>query len=166
MCMRLAIAVLVLPFAVATTQACRGGAPDQEALENAVVVALDNLVAALVADGDAYAERLRTYLEAHPAFCGSAAALLDEAGAVTMSPYVYRTADGYRMLDLARPDYNIEAQEWVTLPLAANAGVWTPPYFDARGGELWMISRSVPARDGEGVFAIVTTDPPVDVPDR
>ena len=95
-----------------------------------------------------------------------AAALLDEAGAVTASPYVYRTADGYQTLDLALPHYNIEAQEWFTMPLAANASIWTPPYFDAGGGEIWMITRSVPARDAEGIFAIVTTDLPVDAPGR
>ena len=80
------------------------------------------------------------------------------------SPYVHRTADGYRTLDLARPDYRIEEQEWIRPPLAAGAGVWTPPYFDAGGGEIGMITRSVPARDAGGVFVIVTTDLPVDDP--
>ncbi len=82
----------------------------------------------------------------------------------TASPYVYRTATGYATLDLAVPSYNIETQSWVTAPLAANASVWTDPYFDAGGGEIWMITRSVPARDAEGVFALVTTDLPVDAP--
>ena len=130
-----------------------------------MVAALDTLVAELVAerpaDAAAYAERLRAYLEAHPAFYGSAAALLDEAGNVTASPYVYRD-DDYHVLGLAQPDYNIEAQEWITMPLTANASIGTPPYFAAGGGEIWMITRSVPARDAGGVFAIVTTDLPVD----
>ena len=120
-----------------------------------MVAALGTLVAELVAerpaDAAAYKERLRAYLEAHPAFYGSAAALLDEAGTVTASPYVYRTADGYHTRDLALPHYNIEEQEWITMPLAANAGIWTPPYFDAGGGEIWMITRSVLARDAEGI---------------
>ena len=116
------------------------------------------------ADTAAYTERLRAYLEAHTAFYGSAAALLDEAGTVVASPYVYRTADGFQTRDLAQPDYNIQMQEWITMPLAANAGIWTPPYFDAGGGEIWMITRSVPARNAEGIFAIVTTDLPVDAP--
>ena len=145
---------------------CRAGATTQEALQTAVVAALDTLVAELVAErtagASAYAERLRAYLEARPTFYGSAAALLDEAGAATASPYVYRTADAYQTLDLALPDYNIEVQEWITMPLAANASVWTPPYFDAGGGEAWMITRSVPARDAKGIFAIVTTGLPVD----
>ena len=116
------------------------------------------------ADAAAYTERLRAYLEAHPAFYGSAAALLDEAGTVVASPYVYRTADGFQTRDLAQPDCNIQMQEWITMPLAENAGIWTHPYFDAGGGEIWMITRSVPARDAEGIFAIVTTDLPVDAP--
>ena len=103
-------------------------------------------------------------MEAHPAFYGSAVALLDHAGTVTTSPYVYRTADGYATRDLAMPSYNIEAQAWFTMPLAANASIWTAPYFDAGGGEIWMITRSVPARDAEGIFAIVTTDLPMDAP--
>ena len=37
---------------------------------------------------------------------------------------------------------------------------------DAGGGEIWMITRSVPVRDAKGIFAIVTTDLPVDAPGR
>ena len=84
------------------------------------------MVAELVAerpiDAAAYTDRLRSYLEAHPGFYGSAAALLDEAGTVTASPYVYRTAEGYSTRDLAVPDYDISTQEWVTMPLAAKRG--------------------------------------------
>ena len=168
--MRTAIAATFLLVALLTAKASPAGERTVEALQAKVVAALDVLVAELVAerpiDAAAYTDRLRSYLEAHPAFYGSAAALLDEAGTVTASPYVYRTADGFDTLDLALPDYNIAAQEWIRMPLAANAGIWTPPYFDAGGGEIWMITRSVPARDADGIFAIITTDLPVDAPDR
>ena len=164
---RAAIASLLL-LALATTLACTTSAPTQEALEAEVVSALDTLAAELAAsrptDVAAYVERLRAYLDAHPAFYGSGAALLDQDGRVTASPYVYRTADGYATVDLAVSSYNIESQEWFTAPLAANAGVWTAPYFDAGGGEIWMITRSVPVRDAEGVFALVGTDLPVEDP--
>ena len=82
------------------------------------------------------------------------------------SPYVYRTADGYVTLDLAVPSYDIESQGWVTAPLAAGAGVWTDPYFDAGGVEIRMVTRSVPVRGAEGIFALVTTDLPVEAPAR
>ena len=172
MTVRATIPQLLLLLAIATTQAC-SPAPTQEGLQDEalraeVVAALDNLAAELAAerpaDAAAYTERLRSYLEAHPAFYGSAAALLDRAGKITTSPYVYRTAADYATLDLAVPSYNIETQAWVTAPLTANAGVWTAPYFDAGGGEIWMITRSVPVRDAEGVFAVATTDLPVDAP--
>ena len=135
-----------------------------------MVAALDNLASELATerpiDAAGYTERLQAYLDAHPAFYGSAAALLDDSGRVTVSPYVYRTADGYVSLNLAVPSYNIDSQTWVTAPLAANAGVWTDPYFDAGGGEIWMVTRSVPVRDADGIFAIVTTDLPVEAPAR
>ena len=152
--MRATITLCLLLLALLTAQSCRGGVPTQEVLQTAVVAALDTLVAELVeerpADAAAYAQRLRAYLEAHPAFYGSAVALLDEAGTVTTSPYLYRTADGYDTLDLAMPPYNIEAQDWFTMPLAVNKSTWPAPYFDAGGGETWMITRSVPACDDEG----------------
>ena len=168
--MRAPIFLFLTLLALVTTQACSDSASKQEASRTAVVAALDTLVAELVADrpadAAAYTERLQAYLEAHPAFYGSTAAPLDRSGTVIASPYVYRTADGYATRDLAVPSYNIETQEWFTAPLAANAGVWTAPYFDAGGGEIWMITRSVPVRDAGGFFAIITTDLPVDAPTR
>ncbi|MXY60410.1 MAG: hypothetical protein F4Y96_08310 [Chloroflexi bacterium] len=170
--MRVAAALLLPLLAVVTIGAC-SSAPTQEAsgdeaLRAEVVAALDALAAELAAerpvDAAAYTERLQTHLEAHPAFYGSAAALIDRAGGITASPYVYRTAGGYDTLDLAVPSYDIGSQEWVIAPLAADAGVWTAPYFDAGGGEIWMVTRSVPVRDAGGIFAIVTTDLPVDAP--
>ena len=167
--LRAVIVSLLLLFLV-TTIACGTGGPTEEELRGDVVTALDALAADLAEDRpideDAYMKRLRSYLDAHPAFYGSAAALLDHDGRVTASPYVYHAADGYATLDLAVPSYNIDSQAWVTEPLAANSGVWTAPYFDAGGGEIWMVTRSVPVRDAEGVFALVTTDLPVEAPDR
>ena len=155
-------------LALVTAQGCGDDASDREASKDAVVTALDTLATELAedqpADAAAYTERLQAYLEDHPSFFGIAAALLDRSGAVITSPYVYRTADGYASLDLAASSYNIEAQDWFTAPLAADAGVWTDPYFDAGGGEVWMVTRSVPVRDAEGVFAIITTDLAVDAP--
>ena len=160
----------LLLLVLMSTISCNTSAPTQEDLQVEVVAALDNLASELAMerpiDAAGYTERLQAYLDAHPAFYGSAAALLDDSGRVTVSPYVYRTADGYVSLNLAVPSYNIDSQTWVTAPLAANAGVWTDPYFDAGGGEIWMVTRSVPVRGADGIFAIVTTDLPVEAPAR
>ena len=64
------------------------------------------------------------------------------------------------------PSYNIDSQTWVTARLAAHEGVWPDPYFDAGGGEIWMITRSLPVRDATGIIAIVNTDLTVDPPAR
>ena len=164
------IALCLALLALVATQACGDSPPNQEPSQTAVVDALDSLAAKLVAgrpaDADAYTERLQAYLEAHPAFFGSAVALLDRSGTVITSPYVYRTGEGYAVKDIAVPSYNIEVQEWFAAPLATEESIWTAPYFDAGGGEIWMITRSVPVRDAEGIFAIITTDLPVDAPIR
>lgn len=147
-----------------------GDDSDDEDLKPVVVEALDTFADELVSDrpsdADDYAERLQAYLEANPEFFGSAAALLDPSGEVIASPYVYRTGDGYGVADLVEPSYNIEEQDWFAGPIKADAGVWTEPYFDAGGGDIWMVTRSVPLRDADGVFAVVTTDLAVDDPKR
>ena len=106
---RAAIALFLVMLALVTAQGCSESDSSEEARRVAVVTALDTLAADLLedrpADAAAYTERLQTYLEAHPSFFGSAAALLDRSGAVITSPYVYRTADGYASLDLAAPSY-------------------------------------------------------------
>ena len=168
MTMRSIMVLFFTALALVITQGCSDNASDEEAQREAVVTALDAFATELVADrptdADEYTERLRTYLEAHPSFFGSAAALLDRWGVVISSPYVYRTADGYASNDLAAPSYNIEEQEWLIAPLAADASVWTDPYFDSGGGEIWMITRSVLVRDADGIFVVITTDLAVDAP--
>ena len=164
------IALFLTMLALVVAPGCGDGDSGLAARRAAVVTTLDTLAADLLAnrpaDAAAYAERLQTYLEAHRSFFGSATALLDSSGAVIASPYVYRTANGYVSLDLAVPSYNIEEQDWFTAPLAENASVWTEHYFDTGGGEVWMITRSVPVRDAEGIFAIISTDLTVASPTR
>ena len=124
-------ATLPHPLALVATLGCGSSDSTHEDQRAAVEMALDTLAADLLQnrppDVAAYRERLQGYLEANPAFFGSAAALLDR------SPYVYRTPEGYASTDLAAPAYQIEAQDWFTEPIAANTAIWTEPYFDAGG---------------------------------
>ncbi len=165
---RLAVGLSLLLCVLLHAQACHTAPPNDQAEKDHVVSALDTLVTNLVADRpvatNEYTQRLTTYLEAHPTFYGAAAAILDEERNVVASPYVYRTTDGLQTLDLATPDYDIENQEWFSEPLTRDEAIWTSPYFDAGGGEIWMITRAVPARDEHGTFAIITTDLPTKDP--
>lgn len=137
----------------------------EDAARDAVVYALDGFAEELEADPPTDADglylRIQAYLEAHPDFFGSAVALLDEDGVVTASPYVYRSGEGFDEVDLATPDYRIDEQEWLATPRDSQEAMWTEPYFDAGGGEIWMVTRAVPLiRDG-AVVLVVTTDLPV-----
>ena len=165
---RTLICFLVLVSLLATTQACRTSSPQDETAKEETVLALTNFVAKLVADrpedATAYAQQLKSYLETNPAFYGAAAVLLDENQNIVASPYVYRTSNGFEIVDLATPDYGIENQAWFYEPLSQDKGIWTDPYFDSGGGEIWMITYAVPVRNAEGTFAILTTDLPSDAP--
>ncbi|MXX03892.1 MAG: hypothetical protein F4X08_05675 [Gemmatimonadetes bacterium] len=176
--MRSKFALAMLILAVLAAKSCGNEAPDlselpetnREDMKNSVVTALDVLVTELgenrPADSAEYAGRLRAYLDANPDFYGSAVALLDKDGTVTACPYVFRTENGYNTIDLATSSYNLEQQHWFMVPLQTNMGIWTDPYYDAGGGEIWMITRSVPMHDDGDVIAILTTDLQVDTPER
>ncbi len=170
MTIRLLTMLVLALMAAVLVQGCGDDASDEELRRSDVATALEQLASDLVADrpedAAAYMERLRAYLEEHPSFFGSAAVLLDRSGAVIASPYVFRTVDGYAERDLTNPTYDIEAQDWFTAPLTENAGVWTDPYFDAGGGEVWMVTHSLPVSDNEGTFLIITTDLVVEEPDN
>lgn len=115
-------------------------------------------------DADGIYPRIQSYLEAHPNFYGSAVALLDAEGTVTASPYVYRSNDGFDEVNLATPDYQIDEQEWLAKPRDSKEAIWTDPYFDAGGGEIWMVTRALPLIRDDTVVLVVTTDLPVDAP--
>ena len=131
--------------------------------------ALDTFVASLEADPPTDAElpgRIRAYLDANTSFFGSTVTTLDAAGRADYAPYLYRLPEGpLAEKNLAAElDYDIDAQPWLTEPIAAREGVWTEPYFDAGGGEIWMVTRSVPVFEGDRIVAVATTDLPVDPP--
>ncbi len=163
MTIRLLTMLVLVLIAAVLVQGCGDDASD-------VATALEQLASDLVADrpedAAAYMHRLRDYLEDHPSFFGAAAVLLDRSGAVIASPYVFRTADGFAEKDLSRPSYQIEEQDWFSAPLTENAGVWTDPYFDAGGGDVWMVTHSLPVSDDGGTFLIITTDLVVEEPDN
>lgn len=158
---------LVVVGLLLLTFAC-GSSTSEGAARSAVVEALDAFAQELEedppTDADAIYPRIQSYLEAHPDFFGSAVALLDAEGTVTTSPYVYRSGGGFEEVDLATPAYQIDEQEWLAVPRDSQEAAWTDPYFDAGGGEIWMVTRSVPLIRDEAVVAVVTTDLPVDQP--
>jgi GAF domain-containing protein len=83
-----------------------------------------------------------------------------QPGIYYWSPYYSRTPDGeLRFTQLGNPEYNYFDWEWYTLPKAKGEPVLSPPYFDAGGGEIWMVTWSAPFFDNVGNFkGVATTD--------
>ncbi len=159
----LLLGLLVVSFAGCGSDG-RGAQVDQR---TQVEIALNDFAAELAADfpsQGALPDQIRAYLEAHPIFFGSTVASIGEDGAVFDSPYVYRLGDVLAEKNLATPDYDIDNQDWLAEPRDSMESVWTDPYFDAGGGDIWMVTLSVPLTKDGRVYAVATTDLPVDPP--
>jgi len=76
------------------------------------------------------------------------------------APYVHRSPEGLRHVDLATPEYDYRNQDWYKIPRDSGKPRWSEPYFDAGGGEIWMITYSAPFRSRPvgKVRGVVTAD--------
>jgi len=110
--------------------------------------------------------RIRTYLQQHPSyFYGATVTLLDSNRKATYSAYYYRRNGNIDSSDLMAPAYGIDSQAWLRKPIDSGYAIWTEPYYDAGGGNIWMRTRSVPVYTTAGkLFAVATTDVQVDKP--
>ena len=74
------------------------------------------------------------------------------------APYYSRDPNGtLRFTQLGNPEYNYFAWDWYTLPKRELEPVLSPAYFDEGGGEIWMVTWSVPFFDRAGNFKGVAT---------
>lgn len=133
-----------------------------------IETALDSFVATLVRNPPNktdISDRIKNYLLAQPnTFFGSTVSLLDSTEKVSYSPYWYRLNGSLAMKNLADTTYHIDSQSWLRLPIDGKKAVWTEPYFDAGGGEIWMRTRSVPVYINGKIIAVATTDLEVEKP--
>ncbi len=155
---------LLIFIAVAAISCKKNEATPEQQVENA----LDQFVASLVANPPTNANasaRVKQYMQtiAVPPqyFYGSTLTLLDTAGIAKYSPYWYRSGDSLMTLDLAADtSYQINSQTWLRQPIDNGVAIWTAPYFDAGGGNIWMKTRSVPVKVNGKIIAVATTDLP------
>ena len=54
--------------------------------------------------------------------------------------------------------YQINSQLWLREPIDGGVPIWTEPYFDAGGGDIWMKTRAVPVYINGKIKAVATTD--------
>lgn len=76
------------------------------------------------------------------------------------APYTTVHEDGsMESLSLATEEYDYPSQEWFTKPLEMDGGYWSEPYYDEGGGNILMVTYSLPVKDRSGrTAAILTAD--------
>jgi sigma-B regulation protein RsbU (phosphoserine phosphatase) len=105
----------------------------------------------------------RRIVEDNPVVMGSTVALVPGYSRQhpLFSPYVFREpgCDSLQFSSLATPEYDYPSQEWFAQPIELDAGYWSEPYVDDGGGNVLMVTYSLPIKDKKGrTAAVVTAD--------
>jgi len=111
-------------------------------------------------------EILRSNVASNPLVFGAALAFEpgEFSGRQLFGPYVYRQGKDLTEIVNIELDYDYTRPEWDwwQLPRKALTGVWTEPYFDEGGGNIYMTTFSAPFfRDGR-FLGVATIDIPLE----
>ena len=111
-------------------------------------------------------ELLRSNVASSPLVFGAALAFEpgEFSGRQLFGPYVYRQGANLTEIVATELDYDYTRPEWDwwQLPRKALTGVWTEPYFDEGGGNIYMTTFSAPFfRDGR-FLGVATIDIPLE----
>ncbi|HMB93761.1 MAG TPA: cache domain-containing protein [Rhodothermales bacterium] len=114
-------------------------------------------------DTDKVFAMLQTYMRENPQIYGAAFAFAPEDnGGVKSAPYVFRQGDTLVEKNLIDSyDYTAPEQMWYVTPVETKAPVWTDPYFDEGGGDVWMVTYAIPVyttADALELIGVVTSD--------
>ena len=130
--------------------------------ERKIEIALEEFVSNLILNPPNktdISDRVKNYLLINPtSFFGATVALLDTDNKAIYSPYWYRVNNTLEVKNLADSAYHINDQLWIRQPIDKGKPIWTDPYFDAGGGDIWMKTRSVPVFINGKIRAVATTD--------
>ncbi|MDQ7782085.1 MAG: adenylate/guanylate cyclase domain-containing protein, partial [Desulfomonilaceae bacterium] len=98
-------------------------------------------------DKEKLKELIRSLVEDNPEVFGSAIPFAPGAWKPDLqafAPYYYRARDGITYQQLASPTYNYFQQDYYYITKLLEAPIWTEPYFDEGGGNVLMVTYSVP----------------------
>lgn len=115
-------------------------------------------------DKEAIFALLSDYLQKDPSIYGAAFAFAPkkEAGKlIKSSPYVYRSGEQLLKKDLIESYDYTSNQKWYSAPVKQKKPVWSKPYYDAGGGEAWMVTYSIPVYASgkkSQLIGVVTSD--------
>ena len=128
------------------------------AVEERTIV-LAKAVETLEPDDEGLDRLLRRFVPGNPQVYGAAVAFEPKAGAPRVHYYHRRpgSPDDILSADLASDDYRYWEQEWYVEPVRSGQARWSEPYRDVGGGEVAMVTWSVPIAGLEGAVAGVAT---------
>ncbi|MHC1739205.1 MAG: cache domain-containing protein [Ignavibacteriaceae bacterium] len=99
---------------------------------------------------------LKTYLEKNTFIYGSAYAI-PESDSASYCTYVY-LQDGK---EIRKALASYKSEEWYKGPVSEKKGYWSKPYFDTEGGQVEMITYSIPVYSKDSLSTllyVVTSD--------
>jgi sigma-B regulation protein RsbU (phosphoserine phosphatase) len=73
------------------------------------------------------------------------------------APYSYRDSTGIHCKQLNTEEYDYLNKDWYKKPIAQKKGLWSDPYIDKGGGDIPMITYSLPIINKRGEAYIVQT---------
>src|SRR5258706_8231571 len=94
-----------------------------------------------------YELRIRGILAAWPDVYGSTIAVEtgnEQGSRQPFAPYLFRGHNGIEYADLARDSYAYRESAWYRRAADSLQPAWSPAYFDAGGGDAWMVTYSAP----------------------
>lgn len=102
----------------------------------------------------------RQIIEHNPYVFGTAIAFepyyFEEKG-YYFSPYSCREGDTIRTLQLGTEDYDYFSMDWYATPKKLRKGYWSEPYFDEGGGQMLMVTYSIPIYKNDTTFIGIQT---------
>ncbi|MBR6981375.1 MAG: SpoIIE family protein phosphatase [Prevotella sp.] len=105
-------------------------------------------------------------LQLNPSIIGAAVALNPEYEPLKgqrFAAYSYRDSSGIKSKMLNSEAYDYLHKEWYTVPIDSAKGVWSEPYVDEGGGDMMMITYSMPLTNSKKeTFAVQTADISID----
>jgi len=81
-----------------------------------------------------------------------------DAGKDLVGPYYHRVGDKLVYTDLAQPSYNYPKWDWYKIPIETGKPLWSEPYIDLGGGNITMITYSLPFYKDDKPWGVATVD--------
>ncbi|MCX5813056.1 MAG: cache domain-containing protein [Proteobacteria bacterium] len=102
---------------------------------------------------------LKINVEQNPYIYGSTISLSPDAtGLGNYAPYYYRNGKEIKYKSLSSPYYDYKKWDWFRIPMETGKGSWGEPYYDEGGGNIHMVTYSVPIFRAGRKIGVATAD--------